>query len=280
MPDFNKIMTSVAEELNLEDKELETEEETELEEDEEVEEEVLDGEVEEETNEEETEEEETEDEEEVVQTKLGVTGEEEFTPKTKITAEEKQRFAFEKLRKEAKEKAEELQKLEEVAKAYGFNTYKEMMSKLEKDVSDKKAKEMGVDPKFYEDLQNTKKQLEQLKREREEETSRTKINTFVSRLNEFSKENNLTEEDKQALINSLDEDGFTVESLYNVKNYKKLFSGYVSDKIIEQKKQQEIEKLSKKKNLEEKRMTTGNGTGDKVSLDQLVELAMKRRSTY
>lgn len=284
MTNYNDILESVAGELNL--KEEEEKNTDELEDEEEIldgddDDEIEDSELEEDNESEDEDELEESEEEEEKPDKLGVTGDELFgTQKVKVTKEEKQNYAFEQLRKKAREGEEELKRLEEIAKAYGFSTYKDMVDKLQKDAAEKKAKELGVDPKFYEDLQNTKRQLEQLQREREIEANQIKINTFVSRLNEFAKEFNLDDTDKAELINSLDEDGFTVDSLYKIKNYKKVFSGYLSEKILQKEEQKKLAQERKRKSLEEKRIeSTGDDLG-KLNIDALVEAAMKGRNLY
>jgi len=269
MPDYD-ILKGALEDLGVKDEVLKEEDE----------EEVLDGTEDELDDEEDEVEEEEVNQEEVVDDVVIEPVVEQPKPQ-KPTKEEKERFAFEELRRKAKASEEATRQLDEIAHAYGFASNVEMIAKLQQDASAKKAKEMGVDPKFYEDLQNTKKELEAIKRAREEEVTRNKVNTFISRIDEFAKENSLTETEKSELINTLDEDGFTIDTLSNIKNYKNLFSGYIKDKLLAKEQQKLFEKDEKRKRLHEDKLTDTGYVKEKFNLDTAVEALIKsNRAKY
>lgn len=262
------ILEDIAKELNLKEEELEDEKE--LEEDESDEEELEeedDSEVLEEDDDIEQEENEEEDDESLKNL--------EFKPQAP-SKEEKEKFAFEKLRREAKERAAELEQFEELAHSYGFSSYKEMYAKMQQEAMEREAKKQGIDPRIYKELQETKKSLEELKKERQMEVQQTKIQTVVTRVDAFCKQNNLSETDKVELLNSLDEDGFTVDNLFKIKNYDKLFTGYVKEKVLAAEKQKEIEKEAKRNRLQEKKFQTG-GNQETFDMDKAIEALMKSR---
>jgi hypothetical protein len=244
----------------------EIEEEEELEEELEEDEEVLDG--------------EDDEDEEVLTEKPDL--------KTKPTKEDKERFAFEKLRKEAKEKDEQLRQkedqlkqLDEVAAAYGYTDSKAMIDTIQKQAMKKRADEQGIDIKIYEELQNTKKQIEQLKKEKEQEESSRRVTMFIDKINTFSEKQSLSVDEKEELINRLDEDGFTIETLYNIKNYEKLFTGYLSDKILEKTKQKDLQKEEKRKRLKEDRITNPSNQKETIDANKLIDTLIKNaRSRY
>lgn len=271
MFDERNIIDDVIKDLGVKEEELEEEleDEEELEEEELLEEDLEETEDEEESLEEDDEDfEELEDEEE-----KSPLGELEFKSK-KPTSEEKTRFAFEKLRKENQEKKAELERLDEIAKTYGYDSHKIMLDALEKDAMAKKAAKEGIDPKFYEDLQKTKRELEALKRQREEDTQKTLVTTINSRIDDFLTEKGLSEQDKVTLITKLEDDGFTLNTLAGIKNYKQLFSGYMIETISERDRQKQLEKEGKRKRLSERKLETTSGESG-VDLEKLVANMLK-----
>jgi hypothetical protein len=265
------ILEGAIKELGLKDEEDKDEDELEEDELEDEEDELEDEEEEsEESDEEESDEEEDEelDIEEEEENK-GTLGALEFKA-AKPTQEDKQKYAFEKLRKENKEKNDELKKLNDIAKLYGYDSHKVMLEALEKDALQKQAKKSGVDPVFYEDLQKTKRELESLKEQQKLDLQRVQVTEINTRIEGFLKEKGLSDSDKVTLISKLEEDGFTLDTLANMKNYKQVFSGYMLDRISAAEKQKELQKVEKKKNLSERKMQTTETSADKLNLDKLV----------
>jgi hypothetical protein len=285
MPDNNILQEALKElgvldEIENEEEDLEKDEEEDiLEEDLEDEEENEDEEDDEEVLDSEDEEDEEDPAEKLDKLEL---------KKEKPTKEDKERFAFEKLRKEAKEKdeklrqkEEELKQLDEVASAYGYTDSKAMIEAIQKQAMKKRADEQGIDIKIYEELQNTKKQIEQFKKEKEQEEANKRVNLFVDKINDFSEKNTLSVEEREELINRLDEDGFTIETLYNIKNYEKLFTGYLSDKILEKNKQKDLQKEEKRRRLKEDKITNPSSQKETFDANKLIdELLKNTRSRY
>lgn len=193
------------------------------------------------------------------------------------TKEEKNNFAFAKLRKENKETKEELARVQALAEAYGFSDYKAMLEQLDKEAMAKKARDEGLDPKVYKRIYETERQLEEIKRQREEEISNSRVLQVNSRLDGFIEKNSLKEADKTKLIMALDEDGYRIEDLVRLKNPEMLFKTYLQSEISEIKNQKEIEKAEKRKKLEETKYQ-GEGHQPQYSIKDLIKNMVKNNS--
>lgn len=198
--------------------------------------------------------------------------------RTKRTREEKERYAFEKLRKENKEKEERLKELDEIATAYGFTSHEAMLDKLREDAELKQARERNIDPEIYKTLKEQERELEKIKKEREEEKARSSVNTVITRVNDFKEKHSLDDSDIEDLLNDLDADGFTPEQLSRISNYEKLFTGYLRDTIIEKERQRRLKKEDKKKRLSESKLD-GSGGNEEYSLDDLITATLNRNKT-
>jgi len=194
----------------------------------------------------------------------------------KLTPEQKASRAFARLRIENREKEEELKRLENIAEAYGFKSYNEMVEQLEIEAVDKRAKEENLDPKVYRRIHETERKLEALEKEREEEILRNKVNTVNARLDGFISSNNLTEDHKVKLLEHLDNDGFTIDDLYKIKNPNRLFTGYMTDDIVESKRQKALAKEKKKAKLAEDKFK-GTGGSENFTMDDLINAVVSRR---
>lgn len=194
----------------------------------------------------------------------------------KLTPEQKASRAFAKLRIENKEKEEELRRLENIAEAYGFKSYNEMVEQLEVEAVDKRAKEENLDPKVYRRIHETERKLEALEKEREEGNLRNRVNTVNARLEGFISSNNLTEDHKIKLLEHLDNDGFTIDDLYKIKNPNRLFTGYMTEDIVESKRQKALAKEKKKAKLEEDKFK-GTGGSENYTMDDLINAVVSNR---
>lgn len=202
-----------------------------------------------------------------------------FKPE-KRTHEEKKEYAFAQLRKENKEHEAKLRELNEVALSYGFSSHEEMVSKLREDAMNKEARSKGVDPDIYREMQTTRAELEAIKRERLEERNQLLANNIIRNINEFSNKHGLDDNDKAELISRLDDDGFSLDDLAKIKNPTRIFKGYMSDTIIERERQKNLTNASKRKSLEEKRMSETKNE-NKYDMDTLIEnMINSRKSKY
>lgn len=245
----------------LEEEELEEEE---LEEEETFDEDELVFDLEEDEEDEDEEDEEDDDEEDL----------EEETFKRKPTKEEKQRYAFEKLRKENKEKENKLKELDTIAQTYGYRDHNEMVERLKKDALEKEAQKRGIDPNIYKEMDEYKRKIEQLEESQRSERERTKINMFINRVDSFASKYDLSQDTKNKLISKLDEDGFTVDTLLQIKNYDKMFLGYVNEDVSEAKRQKKLELEARKRKIQEEKFKN-QGNDDEFSLEDLIDKMVK-----
>lgn len=245
------------------------------------------------TNEEEIEEtqDDENDDEEVVDEEIERIQEEEQTQvKTKIKKEDKQSYAFKKLREEVKTYKEELkqtkpqiERLNNIAKRYGYQSHEEMLKVLEEQALEREAKEQNIDPAIYKKMKELEYKYEQLEREKQEALRQAKVEKFLSSFNDFAKEYSLTDEEKESVLLAMDEDGWQLEQLLTVRNPKNIFKGYIADKIAEKKTQKTLKDITKNsKYAEETFKNTGqvDKTIDELVAEDLKEWAKKNGYSF
>ena len=232
---------------------------------------------------------ENDDEEEVVDDEE-IQEEEQTQVKTKIKKEDKQSYAFKKLREELKTYKEELkqtkpqiERLDNIAKRYGYQSHEEMLKVLEEQALEREAKEQNIDPAIYKKMKELEYKYEQLEREKQEALLQAKVEKFLSSFNDFAKEYSLTDEEKESVLLAMDEDGWQLEQLLTVRNPKNIFKGYIADKIAEKKTQKTLKDITKNsKYAEETFKNTGqvDKTIDELVAEDLKEWARKNGYSF
>lgn len=152
-----------------------------------------------------------------------------------------------------------------------------MLEQLKKEKQEKDAKAKGVPIEIYRELQDQKEELAKIKKDRESEITKSKVNVLIKSLDDFSKSYNLTKEDKEELFTKLENDGFDLDKLLNLRNHTNLFKGYMEDKIKERAKQKLLDEAARKKKLEEKKMQTQTGKAEAADLDAFLEKMIAER---
>lgn len=274
MFDFNELEDKLAAEFeDIEDTE-DTEEETEEE-------------VETETDEVTTEEDEVETETEEVETDLEEEDDDEIVPVddedtkpvkvVKPTPEEKRRYAFEKLRKESaeakREKArleQERKELEDIAVAYGYKSYTEMVEALREEKIKKEAAKNNMDVNIYKRVYESEQKVQKLEQEREAERRLNKLNSFVATFDKFLETNGLTEVDKEDILANMEEDGYTLEDLIQTKKPETLIKAYAVDKLKEKAVRDALVKKSTKEKLKETKLTDTGKVTESDDLDKML----------
>jgi len=232
-----------------------------------------------------------EDDEEVVDEEIEETQEEEQTQvKTKIKKKDKRSYAFKKLREEVKTYKEELkqtkpqiERLNNIAKRYGYQSHEEMLKVLEEQALEREAKEQNIDPAIYKKMKELEYKYEQLEREKQEALRQAKVEKFLSSFNDFAKEYSLTDEEKESVLLAMDEDGWQLEQLLTVRNPKNIFKGYIADKIAEKKTQKTLKDITKNsKYAEETFKNTGqvDKTIDELVAEDLKEWAKRNGYSF
>lgn len=234
--------------------------------------------------------EENDDEDKEVVDDEEIKEEEQTQVTTKIKKEDKQSYAFKKLREELKTYKEELkqtkpqiERLDNIAKRYGYQSHEEMLKVLEEQALEREAKEQNIDPALYKKMKELEFKYEQLERERQEALQQIKVEKFMSSFNDFAREYSLTDEEKESVLLAMDEDGWQLEQLLNVKNPKNIFKGYIADKIAEKKTQKTLKDITKNsKYAEETFKNTGqvDKTIDELVAEDLKEWARKNGYSF
>lgn len=276
--DFTELEKNLTDEFKEFEEEDEVKEETLEDSEDEVEEEIL----EEDDSEEDEVEEETEDEileDDIISEDDLKDIEQKQIVARKPTPEEKRNYAFEKLRKENKERKAKEEELDRIARSYGYRDNEEMIAALKEDALKKEASKKGVDPELYKKVHETEKELERIRTEREQEQRAMKVTNFVAKLDDFVIKNGLSESDKEELLIAMENDGYTIDDVINIKNPVNLFKGYSVDKIKERAKQEEIAKLEKKRRAAEKKFTPTPDATTEDDFDALLKAYFSNKQT-
>lgn len=194
--------------------------------------------------------------------------------------EDKQTYAWKEMRETNKELQSKLDAFEELAKKVGYSSAKELLEKAKDEDLEKEAKEKDIDPTFYKDYTKTKEELTRVKQEKENLTRVSKIKSFSNALDTLALENGLTEDEKVNVLNELESDGYTIDSLIAIKTPKRLLTGYMLDKISAKKSQADLS-VEKQALVEEKHNPDAQLTEDDLQ-KQLKEemLAYKKSQGY
>jgi hypothetical protein len=193
------------------------------------------------------------DDEEEVSAEETDEDEDEFTIEPKV---DKKDYAFKKLRDEKAALKAKDDAYEDMAVRLGYKDGKALLKAYkEKQIADE-AKSKGVDPEFYKEFSDMKDELAQTKRAKTEQERQGKVDKFIRALDEVAETNSLTALEKQAIIDQLGEDGYTMDDIVNVKTPKRLIRGYLVDKIVESKVQKNLKTKKTKQSLQEDKISS------------------------
>lgn len=200
----------------------------------------------------------------------------------KPSAEDKKDFAFSKIRKEnsdlkaqAKERQEEIDFLNRLAAQYGYTDVKKFQEDYEKARVQQEAKDKGLDPVLYSQLQESNKRIAELENKQKETELMNKAATFKSAVDKAVLDYNLGEDGRNEIFNKLEEAGFTVDDILALPNPEILIKGVLSDKIAELSKQKQIDKLETLDNLSDDKHNSVESSDD-ITLDDIIAKEMKQ----
>lgn len=200
----------------------------------------------------------------------------------KPSADDKKDFAFGKLRKEnsdlknqLNEKNQESEFLNKLAANYGYTDVKKFQADYEKARVQQEAKDKGLDPVLYSQLQESNKRIAELENKQKEAELVEKANNFRNAVDKAVVDYKLGEGGRNEIFNKLEEAGFSVDTLLTIPNPEILIKGVLSDKIAELSKQTQIDKLETLDNLSDDKHN-GNVSNDSVSLDDIIAKEMKQ----
>lgn len=200
----------------------------------------------------------------------------------KPSADDKKEFAFSKMRKEnsdlknqLNEKNAESEFLNKLAAQYGYTDVKKFQADYEKARVQQEAKDKGLDPVLYSQLQESNKRIAELENKQKEAELMNKANNFKIAVDKAVADYNLGEDGRTEIFNKLEEAGFSVDTLLSIPNPEILIKGVLSDKIAEFSKQKQIDKLETLDNLSDEKHN-GVQSNDSVSLDDIIAKEMKQ----
>lgn len=200
----------------------------------------------------------------------------------KPSADDKKEFAFSKMRKEnsdlksqINEQNQEVEFLKKLASQYGYTDVKKFQADYEKARIQQEAKDKGLDPVLYSQLQESNKRIAELENKQKEAELVNKANNFKIAVDKAVADYNLGEDGRTEIFNKLEEAGFSVDTLLSIPNPEILIKGVLSDKIAEFSKQKQIDKLETLDNLSDEKHN-GVQSDDSVSLDDIIAKEMKQ----
>lgn len=200
----------------------------------------------------------------------------------KPSADDKKDFAFSKMRKEnsdlknqLNEKNAETEFLNRLAAQYGYTDVKKFQADYEKARVQQEAKDKGLDPVLYSQLQESNKRIAELEKKQSETELMNKANNFRNAVDKAVADYNLGEDGRNEIFNKLEEAGFSVDTLLTIPNPEILIKGVLSDKIAEFSKQKQIDKLEKLDNLSDDKHN-GDVPDASVTLDDIIAKEMKQ----
>ena len=201
---------------------------------------------------------------------------------SKPSADDKKEFAFSKIRKEnsdlknqLNQKNEESEFLSRMAAQYGYTDVKKFQADYEKARTEQEAKNKGLDPVLYAQLQESNRRIAELEQKQKETELVNKAANFKSAVDKAVADYNLGEDGRNEIFNKLEEAGFSVDTLLEIPNPEILIKGILSDKIAELSKQKQIDKLSNLDSISDDKHT-GSASSDSLSLDELIAKEMKQ----
>lgn len=173
----------------------------------------------------------------------------------------KEEFAFGKLRhenSELKQKLEEQEKysykLEEMAKNLGYSNADDLIKAYEDQQIQKEAQQKNVDPEVYRKMVNMEKELQTIKQKEAEAKKQLGVQRFSQSLDYVANTIGLDENEKISLLTQMEQDGYTLEDIADIKNPEKFIKGYAADKIAERKYQEMLASEKKAKKLKEPKL--------------------------
>ena len=200
----------------------------------------------------------------------------------KPTADDKKEFAFSKMRKEnsdlknqLNESKAETEFLNKLAAQYGYTDVKKFQADYEKARVQQEAKDKGLDPVLYSQLQESNKRIAELENKQKEADLMNKARDFKEAVDKAVSDYNLGEDGRIEIFNKLEEAGFSVDTLLSIPNPEILIKGVLSDKIADFSKQKTIDKLETLDNLSDDKHN-GTEANTDVTLDDIIAKEMKQ----
>lgn len=194
---------------------------------------------------------------------------------------DKKEFAFGKLRSEnaeLKKRLDEVSKysseFEELARNLGFSNAGQLVEEYKKQKVVKEAESRNIDPQLYQQMKSLETEVEQMKREKEEARRQQGFYKFNTALETVAREYGLSEDERNQILDSMGEDGYTIDDLATLKAPDRVLKGYIAERIAKQTTQQRLAKEKKAKKLEEPKLD-GSTELTEQSIEDIIKKEMK-----
>ena len=158
-----------------------------------------------------------------------------------------------KLKAELEEKQRLLEEFEMMSKASGFGDMNQLLDQWKQQQIEQEAKTRGVPADVLKQIEEQKKRLEKLEKEKQELESKTRQQTVVKQIDSIVAELKLTPQEADTLINNMGTDGVTWEQLLVLPPaaISNAVKGYATPIILEKERQALIKKQQSKDEFQE-----------------------------
>lgn len=158
-----------------------------------------------------------------------------------------------KLKAELEEKQRLLEEFEMMSKSAGFGDVNQLLDQWRQQQIEQEAKTRGVPADVLKQIEEQKKRLEKLEKEKQELEAKTKQQTVVKQIDSIVAELKLTPQEADTLINTMGADGVTWEQLLVLPPaaISNAVKGYATPIILEKERQALIKKQQSKDEFQE-----------------------------
>lgn len=166
------------------------------------------------------------------------------------------------LRQNVEHLSERNKVLETMADQLGYKSVDDFMAAYHEQQLQEEAKKQGVDPEVLKRQRQTDEKVAKLEQDLAYERQQKQIGKFMGELDSLANEYGLSEQEKEAVIDGLENDGYTIDDITRLRSPKRLIKGYMADAIAEKEYQRKLAAAKKSKTLQEKKL---KGSGDNQS---------------
>ena len=179
-----------------------------------------------------------------------------------------------KLKSELEEKQRLIEEFELMSKSSGFGDVNQLLDQWRQQQLEQESKARGVPADVLKQIEEQKRRLEKLEREKNELEQKTKQQTVVKQIDSIVAELKLTPQEADTLINTMGADGVTWEQLLVLPPaaISNAVKGYATSIILEKERQSLIKKQQSKDEFQEDKIQgkrTNPKSNDPYSQDAL-----------
>ena len=185
------------------------------------------------------------------------------------------------LKAELEEKQRLLEEFELMSKASGFGDMNQLLDQWKQQQIEQEAKTRGVPADVLKQIEEQKKRLEKLEKEKQELESKTRQQTVVKQIDSIVAELKLTPQEADTLVNNMGADGVTWEQLLVLPPaaISNAVKGYATPIILEKERQALIKKQQSKDEFQEDKIQ-GKRTSPKKNDPYSQEALQKEMEQY